>query len=69
MIRRRTEDAQQSFAFLPPPCAHRTTTLRWREMHHGRVHLGRYCEGCRCWLGWVRQDPGILFQAPPRPQR
>jgi hypothetical protein len=71
MMRSRTEEGrplagQQSFPFARP-CAHRSTTLRWRPMRQGRLHLGRHCLACGRWLGWIRQDAWALALAPPRP--
>jgi hypothetical protein len=73
MMRSRIEEGQplagqQSFPFARP-CAHRTTTLRWRLAQNEAMHLGQYCARCRRWLRWVPQHEWVLQQAPPRPRR
>jgi len=64
------DGAQLTFGFCIPVarCAHLDIDLRWREMAHGRAHLGRYCQGCGAWLGWVPQNGVTLRLAPPRPE-
>jgi hypothetical protein len=48
--------AQFTFAFARP-CAHRRTTLEWRSMRHGGLHLGQHCVDCGRWLRWLRWVP------------
>jgi hypothetical protein len=68
---RKVARGQLTFGFIIDlaPCAHTAHAHQWREMADGRAHLGRYCQNCGAWLGWVPQHGVTLRLAPPRPER
>jgi hypothetical protein len=63
-------DRQQlRFPFLPLPCEHSGSALRWhRWARDGGIHLGALCVGCGSWKRWVPQIPENLVRAPAKPR-